>query len=89
VYIDLIIWDDENDPDGNYRHIVGTGEVTAQEVEAVISGHTGPWRSSRSSGNPIIFGTTSKGLRLAVVFMIVPDPDDVLIYPITAYPVED
>ena len=34
-------------------------------------------------------GTASTGRRLAVVFVIVPDPDDVLIYPITAYPVED
>ena len=89
MYYDLIIWDDEDDAAGNYRHIVDTGEVTVQEVEDVISDHTGPWQSSRSSGNPIIFGAATTGRRLAVVFVIVPDPNDVLIYPITAYPVED
>jgi hypothetical protein len=43
VYYDLIMWDDEDDADGNYRHIVGTREVAVQEVEDVISAHTGPW----------------------------------------------
>jgi hypothetical protein len=86
---DVILWDAEDDPDGNHCHIVTTGLVTEEEVVDVIAGHHGPWGSSRSSGNPIIFGTASTGRRLAVVFVIVPDPDDVLIYPITAYPVED
>jgi hypothetical protein len=68
-----------------YRH-KGIGQ---EEVADVIATHRGPLGSSRSSGNPIIFGTASTGRRLAVVFVIVPDPDDVLIYPIAAYPVED
>lgn len=89
MYYDLTIWDDESDSDGNYRHIVGTGEVTVQEVEDVVSGHEGPWASSRSSGHSIIFGTTSTGVRLAVVFIILSDPNEILIRPITAYPVED
>jgi len=29
MYFDLIAWDAEEDPDGNYQHIVGAGEVTA------------------------------------------------------------
>ena len=32
MYIDLIVWDAEDDPDGNFQHIVGTGEVTADDV---------------------------------------------------------
>ena len=46
-------------------------------------------KQARSSGLPFIAGTTSSGLRLAVVFTIVPDPDYVLIRPVTAYPLED
>jgi hypothetical protein len=63
--------------------------VSEEEVADVISRHSGPWGQSRSSENPIIFGTASTGGRLAVVFVIVPDPDSVLVYPITANPVED
>jgi len=44
---------------------------------------------SRSSGLPIIIGTTSSGRRLAVVFTIIPDPDYVMVRPVTAYPTED
>lgn len=86
---DVILWDDEDNPDGNYRHIVTAGLVSEDEVADVIASHKGPWELSRSSGNPIIRGTASTGRRLAVVFILVPDPDYVLIYPITAYPVED
>ena len=89
MYYDLIVWDDADDPDGNHRHIVATGLVTTEEVEDVIAGHQGPWTTSRSSGLPIIFGTASTGRRLAVVFSIVPDPDYVLIRPVSAYPVAD
>ena len=31
MYIDLIAWDAEDDLDGNYQHIVGAGEVTAEK----------------------------------------------------------
>lgn len=89
MYFDLIVWDDEEDPEGNHRHIVATGLVTPREVEDVIAAHQGPWDASRSSGLPFIVGTSSAGHRLAVVFTIIPDPDYVLIYPVTAYPLED
>jgi hypothetical protein len=35
MYFDLIAWDVEDDPDGNYQHIVAAGEVTAEEVDEV------------------------------------------------------
>jgi len=89
MYYDLIVWDDADDPDGNHHHIVATGQVMIEEVEDVIAGHRGRWATSRSSGLPIILGTASSGRRLAVIFTIVPDPDYVLIRPVTAYPVED
>ncbi len=89
MYYDLILWDDPVDPDGNHQHIVATGLVTVEEVEDVIDRHNGPWMTSRNSGLPIIMGRALTGRRLAVVFTIVPDPDYILIRPVTAYPVED
>ena len=89
MYYDLIVWDDADDPDGNHQHIVATGLVNTEEVEDVIAGHQGPWKASRSSGLPFIEGTASTGRRLAVVFTILPDPDYILIRPVTAYPLED
>lgn len=89
MYYDLILWDDVDDPEGNDSHIVTTGLVAVEEVEDVIAAHQGPWEESWSSGLPIIIGTPSFGRRLAVVFTIVPDPDYVLVRPVTAYPTED
>ena len=89
MYYDLIVWDDADDPDGNLWHIITTGLVATEEVEDVIAGHRGPWEESRRSGLLIILGTASTGRRLAVVFTVVPDPEHVLIRPVTAYPVED
>jgi len=91
VYIDLIAWDSEDDPDGNFQHIVGAGEVTAEEIEEVLSGHRGdrPDAYSDVTGNPIIFGTTSSGKRIAVVYRDESDADSVIIRPVTAYPVPE
>jgi hypothetical protein len=36
MYVDVIIWDDENEP-----HITGPGEVTTEDVEEVIHRHPG------------------------------------------------
>jgi hypothetical protein len=89
--MDLIAWDAEDDPDGNYRHIVGAGEVTAEEVEEVLSAHPGdhPDAYSDATGNLIIFGTTSAGKRIAVVYSDESDADLVIIRPVTAYPVPE
>jgi uncharacterized DUF497 family protein len=87
--IDLILWDDEDDPRGNYQHIVGAGEVTIDEVEAILYDPRSQVEDSRSSERPIAFGTTTEGRRLAVVFEIEPDDDLVLIRPVTAFPVPD
>ena len=89
MYYDQILWDDEDDPDGNYCHIVATGLVSEEEVADVISGHSGLWEISRSSGRPLIRGIILTGRHIVVVFEIVPDPRDVLIRPIAAYSLED
>jgi hypothetical protein len=87
--IDLILWDDEDDPRGNYQHILGTGEVTIDEVEEILYDPGSQVEDSRSSGRPIVFGTTAEGRRLAVVFEIEPDDDLILIRPVTAFPVPE
>jgi hypothetical protein len=91
MYFDLIAWDAEDDPDGNYQHIVGAGEVTAGEVEEVLSNHNRkhPDAYSDTTGNPIIFGTTTSGKRVAVVYSDESDADLVIIRPVTAYPVQE
>jgi hypothetical protein len=88
MYIDLVIWDDEKEP-----HIVGPGEVTIEEVEEVIRNHRGDHLSpddySDSSGLPLIFGDTSTGKHVVVIYEDFSDDDLVVIRPITAYPVNE
>jgi hypothetical protein len=83
----MIIWDHEDDPDGNYRHIVDGHDVTVDEVEQVLRNPRNPTTVSRSSGCPITFGKTRTGKTIAVVWELV-DENPRIIYPITAYPVE-
>lgn len=79
-----IIWDLEDDPDGNVAHIAEHG-VTQDEVEEVLYTPTG-YDLSNSSGRPIAFGYTSTGKFLAVVFE---EPEPGLIYPVTAFETEE
>lgn len=81
-----IIWDLPDDPDGNYVHIVEGHDVTIDEVEEVLRNPDNQQTESRSTGRPIVFGWTSTGKYLAVVFEEVLD-DPLTVYPITAYPV--
>lgn len=87
--IDIIDWDDEDDPQGNLWHIIGPGEVTQEEVEDVLYDHRGKIGVSDSSGSPIIFGSTSTGKRIAVVFVFQADPNLVIVRPKTAFPVPE
>jgi len=77
-----IIWDLDNDPDGNVRHCAEHG-VTKEEVEAVFQNMMDE-DVSYSSGRPVIFGDTFAGRHLMVVYEEI-DADTV--YPITAYDV--
>ena len=87
MYVDVIIWDDENE-----AHITGPGEVTTEDVEEVIHRHPGshddPDDYSASTGLPLIFGDTSTGKHIVVVFEDLSD-DLIIIRPKTAYPVKE
>jgi uncharacterized DUF497 family protein len=79
---DSIIWDLDDDPDGNVQHCAEHG-VTKDEVEEVFENPTDA-DFSQSSGRPVIFGDTSTGRHLMVVYEEI-DADTA--YPVTAYDV--
>lgn len=79
---DSILWDRDDDPDGNVKHIAKHG-ITKDEVEDVFQNPTGT-DTSRSSGRPVIFGDTCTGRHLIVIYEEV---GAATVYPITAYEV--
>ncbi len=79
-----IYWDLDDDPDGNVAHCLEHG-VTKEEVEEVFARPI-DGDNSESSGRPILFGHTTTGKHLVVVFEEV-DSDSA--YPITAYEVPE
>jgi uncharacterized DUF497 family protein len=78
-----VIWDLEDDPDGNVQHIQEHG-ISMDEVEEVLYSRQSEDAKSRSSGRMITFGYTSTDRYLAVVWEHV-DDDPLTVYPITAY----
>lgn len=78
-----IVWDLEDDPDGNVQHIAQHG-VSREEVEDILLDDDNPTAKSRASKRPITFGYTSEGRYLAVVWELLND-DPRMIYPVTAY----
>jgi len=83
--ISRILWDLDDDREGNVRHIAEHG-ITIEEVEDVL--YTAEEVvASHSSGRPITFGETSTGRYLAVVFDVV-EEDPLAVYPVTAYETE-
>jgi uncharacterized DUF497 family protein len=79
-----ILWDLDDDPDGNVQHIAEHG-ITMDDVEEVLSDPDASVTFSRSSGRSISFGETSDGRYLAVVWETALE-DPLTIYPVTAYP---
>jgi len=65
----LVIWDLEDDPQGNTQHIAEHG-VTPEEVEEVLERLACRTTYSASSGRPITFGWTTTGRYLAVVWEV-------------------
>jgi hypothetical protein len=85
--VDLqIIWDLEDDPKGNYWHIVVEGhDISQEEVEEILRDPNARVTTSRSSGRPSKYAWTSTGKHILVVFEEVLD-DPLIVYPVTAYP---
>lgn len=81
-----ILWDLEDDPDGNVWHIREGHDVTLDEVEDVLLNTRNETTTSNSSGESVTFGWTSTGRYIAVVWQKVCD-NPRIIRPITAYPV--
>jgi hypothetical protein len=79
-----IIWDPDDDLAGNVQHIA-EHDLSKEEVEEVL---IDPERRgmSRSSGLPIVFGTTSTGRFIAVIFQKI-DPNTAK--PVTAFDIDD
>lgn len=77
-----VIWDLDDDPEGNVQHCAQHG-VTKEEVEEILENATDT-DVSRTSGRPVVFGETSTGRHLMVAYEEV-DADTV--YPVTAYDV--
>ena len=72
-----ILWDLEDDPDGNVQH-VAANDVTVEEYVEVFAGNC-------SRGWPICFGWTSTGKHIAVVWEEVQPEDPLIIRPVTAF----
>jgi hypothetical protein len=64
------IWDLPEDPDGNVQHIA-EHDVAVEEAEEAVRASYETATASQSSGRPTVFGWTSTGKYLAVVFEIV------------------
>jgi uncharacterized DUF497 family protein len=79
---ETILWDLDDDPNGNVQHCADHG-VTKEEIEEVLENAMDA-DISRSSGRPVVFGETSTGRHLMVVYERV---DANTVYPITAYEV--
>ncbi len=78
-----VIWDDPDDAEGNIAHIDQHG-ITADEVLDVLLAKEAADEISESTGLPIVFGPTSLGKYIAVVYE---EYDDQTRRPVTAYEV--
>jgi uncharacterized DUF497 family protein len=79
-----VIWDLDDDPDGNVAHIAEHG-ISVEEVEQVLYNRKSTSAINRNpSGNQLTFGLTKSGRYLAVVWEYVCE-DPLTMYPVTAY----
>ena len=79
-----ILWDLEDDPDGNVQHIAAN-EVTVEEYVEVFLGNYENATISRESGRPICFGWTDTGKHIAVVWDEIQPENPLMIRPVTAF----
>ena len=79
-----VIWDDDDDVDGNVSHIAEHG-LTIDDVEFVLE-NPAQEGTSANTGRPCCFGYTPGGDFIIVIFEQI-DADT--IYPVTAYEVRE
>lgn len=80
-----VLWDDDDNRQGNAWHIAAH-ELTKEDVEHVLQNPTSE-AVSRSTGRPCVFGYTPDGEFILVVYE--ERNKKRVIYPITAYPVDE
>lgn len=81
----FVLWDLDDDPNGNVRHIPIDEHLTKEDVEHAVE--EANWIGiSRTSGAPILMGPAVDGRMLAVVYEEV---EEDVIRPITAWFQED
>lgn len=79
-----ILWDDEEDPDGNVQHIADH-DLTVEDVEHVLRNPSSEG-VSRSTKLPVVWGYTSDDRYVIVVYE---EGDEETIRVITAYEVPE
>jgi uncharacterized DUF497 family protein len=84
MHFTQIIWDADDDPDGNVQHMAEHG-LTIDDVEYVLENPTNE-AVSQSTGRPCCFGITPGGDFIIVVYDQI---DDDTILPVTAYEVPE
>jgi uncharacterized DUF497 family protein len=77
------IWVLAEDPEGNVQHIAEHG-ITVEEAEEVVRKSCEAAGASRSGGRPSVFGGTTTGKHLAVIFEVV-DEELRQVYVVTAF----
>ncbi len=77
-----IVWNHEEG--GNVDHIAENG-LSIGDVEYVVM-NPDRYGKSRSSGRPVLFGYTEGGDYVCAIYEEI---DDVTVYPVTAYVLED
>jgi hypothetical protein len=81
--MDDILWDLDDDPDGNVNHCLEHG-VTVDEVEEILQNGRNETIFNERHETWNTFGYTSAGRHLLVAWTVVHD-DPRTIYPVTAY----
>lgn len=85
MYIQSIIWDLDDDPDGNIAHVAEHG-LTPAEVDNVLLDPDSEFGISRSSRRTAVWGSTNTGRYIMVIFELL---DDGMVYPVTAFDAEE
>ncbi len=79
-----VLWDLDDDPDGNVQHIA-MNDLTKEDVEDVVA-EPMAYGTSQSSGRPCMWGYNKNKRHLMVIYEQV---EEDLIYVVTAYEVDE